>query len=105
MASANWPKRIDGSEVGVDDLVESVVLHDVLSFGLAARICFLVHSSGRCRKSVFVVYFLFFVLLLCLHLTSGKSTMSCDDRHFFVKSSANLERKSNGSLKIGGRIL
>ena len=76
--------RIDGSEVGVDDLVESVVLHDV-SFHLAWRRVFSsCHSSGRCRKSVLCLSF-FFVLLLCLHLTSGKSTMSCDDRHFFCK--------------------
>ena len=56
--------RIDGSEVGVDDLVESVVLHDVsfrlawrrscfLFFPLAAAVslvCFLLFQRGwRCR--------------------------------------------------------
>ena len=43
--------RIDGSEVGVDDLVESVVLHDVSFRSAWRRISVVFLSSGRCRKS------------------------------------------------------
>ena len=42
---------IDGSEVGVDDLVESVVLHDVSFRSAWRRISVVFLSSGRCRKS------------------------------------------------------
>ena len=87
MAYAAYVVRIEQSlERGkvVDDLVESVVLHDV-SFHLAWRRVFSsCHSSGRCRKSVLCLSF-FFVLLLCLYSKPGKPSMSCDDRHFFCK--------------------
>ena len=42
---------IDGSEVGVDDLVESVVLHDVSFRSAWRRVSVVSLSSGRCRKS------------------------------------------------------
>ena len=45
--------RIDGSEVGVDDLVESVVLHDV-SFRSAWRRCFFLFFPQAAAVSVLV---------------------------------------------------
>ena len=99
--------RIDGSEVGVDDLVESVVLHDVSFRSAWRRSCFLFFASGRCRKSV--AFWLrsarvalpfprvwgaapvfspvpaasCLFVLLCLHHRQAQPSMSCNDRRFF----------------------
>ena len=99
--------RIDGSEVGVDDLVESVVLHDVsfrsawrrscfLFFPLAAAVSLLlfgyVQRGWRCRfprvwgaapvfSPVPAASCLF--VLLCLHHRQAQPSMSCNDRRFF----------------------
>ena len=95
---------IDGSEVGVDDLVESVVLHDVsfrlawrrscfLFFPLAAAVslvCFSVISARVAlpfprvwgAAPVFspapAASCLF--VLLCLHYRQTQPSMSCNDR-------------------------
>ena len=96
--------RIDGSEVGVDNLVESVVLHDVsfrlawrrsclLFFPLAAAVslvCFSVISARVAlpfprvwgAAPVFspapAASCLF--VLLCLHYRQTQPSMSCNDR-------------------------
>ena len=54
---------IDGSEVGVDDLVESVVLHDV-SFRTTAWFLASFFLLYIVRCVAIVLFFLFFVLLL-----------------------------------------
>ena len=55
--------RVDGGEVGVDDLVESVVLHDV-SFRTTAWFLASFFLLYIVRCVAIVLFFLFFVLLL-----------------------------------------
>ena len=76
--------RIDGSEVGVEDLVESVVvLHDV-SFRTTAWFLasFFLLYIVRC---VAIGCFLCFVLLLYLHYRQESMRMSCRNRHFYCR--------------------
>ena len=99
--------RIDGSEVGVDNLVESVVLHDVsfrlawrrscfLFFPLAAAVslvCFSVISArvalpfprvwGAAPVFSPVPAASCLFVLLCLHHRQAQPSMSCNDRRFF----------------------
>lgn len=95
--------RIDGSEVGVDDLIESVVLHDV-SFRLAwRRSCFLFFPLAAavslvCCSVISARVALLFprvwgaapvfspvpaasclFVLLCLHYRQAQPSMSCND--------------------------
>ena len=51
--------RIDGSEVGVDDLVESVVLHDV-SFRSAWRRVTVFLVITKCAGQIMFFVFIFF---------------------------------------------
>lgn len=84
---------IDGSEVGVDDLVESVVLHDVSFHSAWRRVFSSCHSSGRCRKSVscFSVLSSFF----CCAFILSRSGRQCHATIVtsLVYSSVNLEEK------------
>ena len=99
--------RIDGSEVGVDNLVESAVLHDVsfrlawrrscfLFFPLAAAVslvCFSVISArvalpfprvwGAAPVFSPVPAASCLFVLLCLHHRQAQPSMSCNDRRFF----------------------
>ena len=96
--------RIDGSEVGVDNLVESVVLHDVsfrsawrrsclLFFPLAAAVslvCFSVISArvalpfprvwGAAPVFSPVPAASCLFVLLCLHYRQAQPSMACNDR-------------------------
>ena len=107
--------RIDGSEVGVDDLVESVVLHDVsfrsawrrscfLFFPLAAAVSLLlfgyVQRGWRCRFPACGVRLRFSlrflphrVSLFCCAFIIGRLNRRCHATivDSFVFSSANLE--------------
>ena len=93
LASANWPKRIDGSEVGVDDLVESVVLHDVSFRSAWRRSCFLFFplaaAVSLCLLSIF------FSSFFCCAFILRRANRQCHATIVtsFVKSSANLEEK------------
>ena len=108
--------RIDGSEVGVDDLVESVVLHDVsfrsawrrscfLFFPLAAAVSLLlfgyVQRGWRCRFPACGVRLRFSlrflphrVSLFCCAFIIGRLNRRCHATivDSFVFSSANLEK-------------
>ena len=67
--------RIDGSEVGVEDLVESVVvLHDVS-----------LHRAVRRYCVVFLVLRSSVVFLLCLYYTHVGMRLACRNRHFYCK--------------------
>lgn len=77
--------RVDGGEVGVDDLVEGVVLHGV-SFRTAA--CLLLLSSSASRGSslrCFLVSVSSVVFLLCLHYRQESMRTSCRNRHFYCR--------------------
>ena len=79
--------RIDGSEVGVEDLVESVVvLHDV-SFRTAACLLALVFFCiVRCvAVGCFLVSVSSVVFLLCLHYRQESMRTSCRNRHFYCR--------------------
>ena len=63
--------RVDGGEVGVDDLVEGVVLHGV-SFRTAACLL-LLSSSASCGASLLVVFLsLYLLLFFCCAFTIGR---------------------------------
>ena len=77
--------RVDGGEVGVDDLVEGVVLHGA-SFRTAA--CLLLLSSSASRGSslrCFLVSVSSVVFLLCLHYRQESMRTSCRNRHFYCR--------------------
>lgn len=77
--------RVDGGEVGVDDLVEGVVLHGV-SFRTAA--CLLLLSSSASRGSslrCFLISVSSVVFLLCLHYRQESMRTSCRNRHFYCR--------------------
>ena len=85
--------RIDGSEVGVDDLVESVVLHDVSFRSAWRRSCFLFFplaaAVSLCLLSIF------FSSFFCCAFILRRASRQCHATIVtsFVKSSANLEEK------------
>ena len=86
--------RIDGSEVGVDNLVESVVLHDV-SFRLAwRRSCFLFFPLAAAVSLYCVCLFSSF---FCCAFILSRANHRCHVTVVtsFVKSSANLEKSNN----------
>ena len=78
--------RVDGREVGVDDLVEGAVLHGVVPFAaVPARL------SGRSLLPLppaadRLCVFSFLVLLLWLHRTSAGGVRACRARLFFCIS-------------------
>ena len=81
--------RIDGSEVGVEDLVESVVvLHDVsfrtTAWFLASFFSSL-HRAVRRYCVVFLVLRSSVVFLLCLYYTHVGMRLACRNRHFYCK--------------------
>ena len=101
--------RIDGSEVGVDDLVESVVLHNVSFRSAWRRSCFLFFplaaAVSLCLLSIF------FSSFFCCAFILRRANRQCHAMIVtsFVKSSANLEEKVTSSEKrqanFIGRIL
>ena len=78
--------RVDGGEVGVDDLVEGIVLHDV-SFRTAACLLALVFFCiVRCvAVGCFLVSVSSVVFLLCLHYRQEGMRTSCRNRHFYCR--------------------
>ena len=78
--------RVDGGEVGVDDLVEGVVLHGV-SFRTAACLLALVFFCiVRCvAVGCFLVSVSSVVFLLCLHYRQEGMRTSCRNRHFYCR--------------------
>lgn len=80
--------RIDGSEVGVEDLVESVVvLHDV-SFRTTAWFLASFSSLHRAVRRYCVVFLVLrssVVFLLCLYYTHVGMRLACRNRHFYCK--------------------
>ena len=78
--------RVDGGEVGVDDLVEGIVLHDV-SFRTAACLLALVFFCiVRCvAVGCFLVSVSSVVFLLCLHYRQESMRTSCRNRHFYCR--------------------
>ena len=106
--------RIDGSKVGVDDLVESVVLHDVsfrsawrrvsvflfIPLAAAVSLCLLFQRGWRCRFPACGVRLRFSlrflphrVSLFCCAFIIGRLNRRCHATivDSFVFSSANLE--------------
>ena len=88
--------RVDGGEVGVDDLVEGVVLHGV-SFRTPAWFLVFLSSSASCGASLLVVFFASF---FCCAFTIGRPARV---RHAAIdvsiaKSSAHLEE----DVSVGG---
>lgn len=64
--------RVDGGEVGVDDLVEGVVLHGV-SFRTPAWFLVFLSSSASCGASLLVVFLsLYLLLFFCCAFTIGR---------------------------------
>lgn len=102
--------RIDGSEVGVDDLVESVVLHDV-SFRSAWRRVSVFLSIPLAAAVSLCLLSIFFSSFFCCAFILRRANRQCHAMIVtsFVKSSANLEEKVTSSEKrqanFIGRIL
>lgn len=102
--------RIDGSEVGVDDLVESVVLHDV-SFRSAWRRVSVFLSIPLAAAVSLCLLSIFFSSFFCCAFILRGANRQCHAMIVtsFVKSSANLEEKVTSSEKrqanFIGRIL
>ena len=65
--------RVDGGEVGVDDLVEGVVLHGA-SFRTPAWFLVFLSSSASCGASLLVVFFASF---FCCAFTIGRKVCVC----------------------------
>ena len=86
--------RIDGSEVGVDDLVESVVLHDV-SFRSAWRRVSVFLSIPLAAAVSLCLLSIFFSSFFCCAFILRRASRQCHATIVtsFVKSSANLEEK------------
>ena len=85
---------IDGSEVGVDDLVESVVLHDV-SFRSAWRHVSVFLSIPLAAAVSLCLLSIFFSSFFCCAFILRRANRQCHATIVtsFVKSSANLEEK------------
>lgn len=88
--------RIDGSEVGVDDLVESVVLHDV-SFRSAWRRVSVFLSIPLAAAVSLCLLSIFFSSFFCCAFILRRASRQCHATIVtsFVKSSANLEKSNN----------
>ena len=86
--------RIDGSEVGVDDLVESVVLHDVSFRSAWRRVSVFLFIPLAAAVSLCLLS-IFFSSFFCCALILRRANRQCHATIVtsFVKSSANLEEK------------
>ena len=102
--------RIDGSEVGVDDLVESVVLHDVSFRSAWRRVSVFLFVPLAAAVSLCLLS-IFFSSFFCCAFILRRANRQCHATIVtsFVKSSANLEEKVTSSEKrqanFIGRIL
>ena len=102
--------RIDGSEVGVDDLVESVVLHDVSFRSAWRRVSVFLFIPLAVAVSLCLLS-IFFSSFFCCAFILRRANRQCHAMIVtsFVKSSANLEEKVTSSEKrqanFIGRIL
>lgn len=86
--------RIDGSEVGVDDLVESVVLHDVSFRSAWRRVSVFLFIPLAAAVSLCLLS-IFFSSFFCCAFILRRASRQCHATIVtsFVKSSANLEEK------------
>lgn len=86
--------RIDGSEVGVDDLVESVVLHDVSFRSAWRRVSVFLFIPLAAAVSLCLLS-IFFSSFFCCAFILRRANRQCHATIVtsFVKSSANLEEK------------
>ena len=102
--------RIDGGEVGVDDLVESVVLHDVSFRSAWRRVSVFLFIPLAAAVSLCLLS-IFFSSFFCCAFILRRANRQCHAMIVtsFVKSSANLEEKVTSSEKrqanFIGRIL
>ena len=78
--------RVDGGEVGVDDLVEGIVLHDVSFRTTACLLALVFFCIVRCvAVGCFLVSVSSVVFLLCLHYRQEGMRTSCRNRHFYCR--------------------
>ena len=86
--------RIDGSEVGVDDLVESVVLHDVSFRSAWRRVSVFLFIPLAAAVSLCLLS-IFFSSFFCCAFILRRANRQCHATIVtsFVKSSANLEER------------